>query len=192
MEMAWHNQRLILRRKGLMMELTTKQLWSALTPVEKEDACLAFWEGRDTFSQDAQPKVLQELASALRFREAFLKKVPAVEKARHLRRLLDGPSLRHLCDDILRSWIVARKSSLLICFVEAQGLKHTGGIIDDEIECPAIESIRKGVCAVRDQFPPRDVALYMAVMLVAGGGFWVGLADVVAQEIPDFRKTLGL
>lgn len=175
-----------------MSGLTAKQLWSVLTPAEKEDACLAFWEGKDTFSQDTQPKVLRELAAALKFRESFLKKVKPTEKARHLRRLLDGPALRHLCDDILRSWIVARKRPLLVCFVESQGLPHIDGIIGEAVECPGLESIRKGVRAVCDRFPARDVALYMGVMMAAGGGFWVGLDQVVAEEIPECSRILGL
>lgn len=175
-----------------MIELTPQQLWNALNPAEKDDACLAFWEGKDTFSHDSQPKVLRELAAALRFREAFLKRVPLPEKVRHLRRLLDAPTLRHLCDDILRSWVVARKTPMLVCFVEAQGLAHTDGILHDSVEAPDIETLRKGVRAVRDQFPPRDVALYMGVMLAAGGGFWVGLPDIVDAEIPGFRDVLKL
>lgn len=175
-----------------MIEITTKQLWSALTPAEKEDACLALCEGKDTFSRDSKPKIIQELAAALRFREAFLKRVNPLEMARHLRRLLDTPTLRHLCDDVLRSWIVARKTPMMICFVEAQGLAHTEGVLADSVAAPDAATLIKGVRAVRDHFPPRETAIYMAVMLVAGGGFWVGLAEAIEAEIPDFKKTLGL
>lgn len=189
--MAWHNRRLFCERHT-MIDVTTKQIWSALTPLEKEDACVAFWTGTDTFSQDAQPKALRELATALRFREAFLKRVPAAEKARHLRRLLDTPALRHLCDDVLRSWMVVRKTALLVCFVEAQGMKHSDGIIDEDVSVPDGATMRKGIRAVLAQFPPRDVALYMAVMLAAGGGFWTGLAEAIEAEIPDFKASLGI
>jgi hypothetical protein len=175
-----------------MIEMTTKQLWTALTPAEKEDACLALWEGTDTFSRDAQPKVLKELATALRFREMFLKRLKPVERARHLRRLLDTPTLRHLCDDVFRSWMVARKTPMLIAFVEAQGMAHSEGIVDDTAKAPSVETLQKGVRAVRDQFPPRDVALYMGVMLVAGGDFWAGLPEAVEAEIPGFMESLGL
>lgn len=174
------------------MDLTTKELWGALTPAEREDACLAFWEGANSFSRDAQPRVLQELAAALRFRESFLRRVRPIEKARHLRRLIDTPTLHHLCPDVLRSWLVARKAPMLVCFVEAQGLPHVGGIIEDDITSPAAEIVRKGVQAVRDQFPPRDVAFYMGVMLLAGGDFWNGLPGIIEEELPELRKALGL
>jgi len=172
------------------MDITTKDVWAALTPAEKEDACLAFWEGAGSFSRDAQPRVLKDLAAALRFREAFLKRVPPLEKARHLRRLADTPALRHLCDDVLRSWLVARKSQMLVCFVEAQGMAHTGGILADDAASPDIETLRKGVRAIRDGFPPRDVALYLGVMLTTPGDFWTGLPGIVEAEIPDFKKSL--
>ena len=175
-----------------MVDITTKQIWSALTPAEKEDACLAFWTGTDTFSRDAQPKVIRELAIALRFREPFLKRVPVAEKARHLRRQLETSGLRHLCDDILRSWLVVRKTPLLVCFVEAQGMAHENGIIDDSVKAPNADTLRKGVRAVRDQFPERDVALYMAVMLAAGGDFWAGLDGVVEAEMPEFKASMGI
>ena len=175
-----------------MIEMTVKELWKTLTLAEKEDACLAFWEGKDTFSKDAQPRVLKELAAALRFREVFLKRLPPTEKARHLRRLADSPTLRHLCDEILRSWMVSRKNPLLVCFVEAQGLKHSGGIIDDTVAPPDLESVKKGVRAVRDQFPPREVALYLGVMLAAGGDFWPGLPEAVEAEFPSMKDALAI
>lgn len=175
-----------------MIAITTRELWAALTPAEKDDACMALWTGTDTFSRDAQPKVLRELAAALKFREAFLKRVKPEEKVRHLRRLVDTPSLRHLCDDVFRSWLVVRKTPMLVCFVEAQGMAHENGIIDDTAKPPDADSLRKGVRAVRDQFPPRDVALYMGVMLAAGGDFWQGLSEAVEAEIPGFRESLGI
>ncbi len=173
-----------------MIEIVSKELWLALTPAEKEDACLAFWEGAGSFSRDAQPRVLKALAEALHFRESFLKRVNPLVKARHLRRLVDTPTLQHFCDEVLRSWLVARKAPMLICFVEAQGLQHAGGIIDDTANSSDAEVLRKGVRAVRDQFPARDVALYMGVMLGSAGDFWTGLADIVAVEIPNYKADL--
>lgn len=173
-----------------MSGITSKELWNALSPAEKEDACLAFWEGAESFSHDAQARVIKELASALRFRESFLKRVRLVDRARHLRRLVDTPTLQHLSDDVLRSWLVARRARMLICFVEAQGLPHSGGIIDDTAKSPDASTVRKGVRAVRDQFPARDVALYMGVMVVSAGDFWKGLAEIVASEIPNLKADL--
>lgn len=173
-----------------MLEMTVKEVWDSLTLAEKEDACLVFWEGKDGFSRDAQPRVLQQLAAKLKFREASLKRLPPREKARYLRWQADSPSLRHVCDDLLRSWIVTRKNPLLVCFVEAQGLKHADGIIDDTAPAPDPETVKKGVRAVRDQFPPREVALYLGFMLAAGGGFWTGLQESVESEVPALKAAL--
>jgi len=172
------------------MELAVKEVWNALTMAEKEDSCLAFFEGKDTFSRDALPRVTQELAGALKFRESFLKRLPVGEKIRHLRRLADSPTLRHVCDDLLRSWVVSRKAPMLVCFVEAQGLKHNNGILDDNVTQPDLASVKKGVRAVVAQFPPREVALYMGIMLTVGGDFWVGLAEAVESEFPAMKAAL--
>ncbi len=172
------------------MDITVKEVWNALTAAEKEDACLAFMEGKDTFSKDALPRVVQELAGALKFRETFLKRLPPRDKARHLRRLADSPTMRHVCDDLLRSWVVTRKTPMLICFVEAQGLKHTNGILDDSVTQTDLKSVKKGVCAVLAKFPPREVALYMGIMLTVGGDFWVGLPEVVETEFPGMKAAL--
>jgi hypothetical protein len=173
-----------------MADIVSPRIWTALTAEEKEDACLAFWQGTDALSREAQPRVLLDLAGALRFREIFLKRMTAADKARHLRRLIDGPALRQYEDDVLRSWLVVRKSAMLVCFVETQGMKHVDGIIQDESAPPTAKSLREGIQAIKAQFPARDVALYMAVMSTAGGDFWVGLADAVAAEIPDLKAML--
>lgn len=174
-----------------MLEITVKEVWNALTSAEKEDACLAFWAGKDTFSRDALPRVTQELAGALKFREGFLKRLPISEKARHLRRLADSPTLRHVCDDLLRSWVVSRKTPMLVCFVEAQGLKHINGILEESVTQAELKSVQKGVHAVLEKFPPREVALYMGIMLTVGGDFWVGLAEAVEAEFPGMKAALG-
>ncbi len=173
-----------------MLEVTVKEVWDALALAEKDDACLAFWEGKDGFSRDAQPRVIQQLAAKLKFREASLKRLPPREKARYLRWQADSPSMRSACDDLLRSWMVSRKNPLLVCFVEAQGLKHADGILDDAAEAPTAEAVKRGVCAIRDRFPPREVALYLGFILAAGGAFWTGLAEAVEAEIPTLKAAL--
>ena len=156
-----------------MIELTVKDVWNALKASEKEEACRAFWEGKDTFSRDA-----------------LLKRLPIQEKARQLRRLVESPSLRHVCDDLLRSWVVSRKTPMLVCFVEAQGLQHNNGILDDSVTQADLKLVKKGVRAVLEKFPPREVALYMGIMLTVGGDFWVGLAEAVEAEFPGMKAAL--
>jgi hypothetical protein len=175
-----------------MLEMTVKEVWDALTLAEKDDACLVFWEGKDTFSRDAQPRVLQQLAARLKFREVALKRLPPREKARYLRWQADSPALRHLCDDLLRSWMVSRKKPILVCFVEAQGLKHADGIIDDNAPAPTPAAVQQGVRAVRDGFPPREAALYLGFMLAAGGEYWTGLQAAVEAEVPTLKAALEL
>jgi hypothetical protein len=157
---------------------------------EKEDACLAFWQGTDSLSREAQPRALHDLAAALRFREMFVKRMPVTEKARHLRRLIDSPVLRHYGDDVIRSWLVVRKTAMIVCFVDAQGMEHTGGIIHDGVAQPTVDSLRKGIQAIRSQFPLRDVALYMAIMISSGGDFWSALPEAVAAELPTLDEVL--
>jgi len=172
-----------------MIDITVKEVWAALTPSEKEDVCLSFWE-KSAFAQDLQPQVLRELAAALNLREAALKRLPVADKARYLRWKADGPVLRHVRDHILRSWMVIRKNALLVCFVEAQGLKHSGGIVADDVQPPDTETVKKAVRAIRDQFPPREVALYLGVMLASGGDLWAGLRDAIETEFPSLKTLL--
>jgi len=172
-----------------MIEITTKELWAALTPAEKEDACLAFWE-KSAFSADLHPAVTKELAAALNLREVALKRLPLTEKARYLRWKADSPTMRHVRDHIMRSWMVIRKKPMLVSFVDAQGLKHTDGIVADDVPPPDVEAVKKAVRTICTQFPPREVALYLGVMLTAGGDLWTGLGTAVESEFPSLKAAL--
>jgi hypothetical protein len=172
------------------MTMTTRQIWAVMTPSEREDACLAFWQGSDALSVEAQPRVLHDLAAALRFRDVFLRRLKAEEKARHLRRVIERPSLRRYHDEVLRSWLAVRKTAMLVCFVEAMGMTHDGGIIGDNVPPPDVPTLRKGIEALRARFSPREVAIYMATMMAAGGEFWTALPEAVATEIPDLDAAL--
>ena len=86
--------------------------------------------------------------------------------------------------------MVIRKNAMLVCFVEAQALKHTGGIVADDVQAPDLETVKKAVRAIRDQYPPREVALYLGVMLATGGDIWAGLREAVEAEFPSLKDVL--
>lgn len=96
-----------------MSELTSQDLWSALTAEEKNDACLAFWEAKDHIIKEAHAPILQKLAAYLRFRLVFLQKKNPQERSAILKRFIDKPDFHKFHDDVLRGWLLTKKSDLL-------------------------------------------------------------------------------
>jgi hypothetical protein len=173
-----------------MMTVTVRDVWDALSIPEKEDACLAFWESTDSGVKESHAEVLKALAAAMRFREITLKRMPSRERARYLRRHVDGPGMRHLSAEILRGWIVKSMTPMMVAFVDVQGLPHTDGILGDDVASPDARVTKQGVRAIRYQFPPREVAIYLGFLLATGSDFWKALPEALEEEFSDIREVL--
>ncbi len=173
-----------------MSHLTLQLLWTALTSVEKDEACLAFWEAKDTIIKQSHIPILQKLSTQLRFRLVFLQKKKPQERSVFLRRFIDKPDFHKFHDDILRAWLLARKGALLARFLDAQSMKHTDGLIDDAVPPPAVDSLRGGIKTILGEFPSKDIALYLGYLLLFGGDYWAALPEAVAAEGLDLGMLL--
>lgn len=174
-----------------MSNLTIQFLWNALTSAEKDDACLAFWETKDDFiAKQAHDPVLQRLASRLRFRLVFLQRKKPKERAIFLRRFIDKPDFHKFHNDILRAWLLTKKNDLIVSFLDVQGIKHTNGLIHDDVPPPTEDSLRAGIKTILERFPSKDIAIYLGYLFLFGGDYWAALPDVIKAEGLDFMRML--
>lgn len=172
--------------------LTHKDLWNALTEAERGEACLAVWQGQDSMSQGARKAILPELARCLRFREKFLQRKSAEERATLLLKNIKRPDLTGFYGPVLRSWLLCRKSPMLSAFLNALGLPHNNGLIEKEVQAPDVAGFRKGIQTIHGKFPDKDVAVYLSCLSLLGQDLWDHLPEAIEAEQFDLTGSLGI
>mgnify|MGYP000936444249 CR=1 FL=1 len=148
--------------------LTYLEIWRSLTAAERTQACAAFLRANDEMSRQVRPAALLALATALHFREKFLRTQPAAKQAEWLAARAGGPAFRTYHDGVLRSWLVQDHAAMIERFLDVQGIPHTGCMLEGEPAAPDAGSLIKGIAAIREQWGDRCSALYLAFLLAEG------------------------
>ncbi len=105
-----------------------------------------------------------EVAKALKFRPQAIRKLPMKKRAKHARRLIEGNSDADLCYELIGSYLVRTKRDLVTGFLDATGIEHEDGMIEDLDDAgPDPAKISGAVADLDKKFDPEDVTLYLAL-----------------------------
>jgi hypothetical protein len=155
------------------------QLWKRLSPERKLQAADAFW--RDDNAAAEQADAVATIAQRLKFRTKSVIALPVEKKARHLAGL---PAVSELvAARLLVSYHLAQQRPMMGAFLDALGVKHENGLIeDDEMPAPPPEKLQEAARTMAAAFPAEDVALYFSTLIWQDPETWGGL-----QETPESR-----
>ncbi len=126
-----------------------------------DERFLAIYEA---LSEQGYGPLDHEVAKALKFRPQMIRKLPMEKRARQARKIIEGPSNRDLCYELFGTYLVRTRKDLVTGFLDATGVAHEEGMIQDTEESPPDGSKIAG--AVQDldgSFDAEDVTLYLAL-----------------------------
>ena len=105
-----------------------------------------------------------EIALKLKFRPKAIRKLPMDKRARHARAHLLGGKNRETIYELFGSYLMRKDKALLTDFLDATGVAHEDGMIEDIDEgLPDGSKIPDAVQALDVKYPPDDVTLYLAL-----------------------------
>jgi hypothetical protein len=154
------------------------QLWKQLPPERKLQAAEAFWKDENAGMEQAE--AVATIAQRIKFRIKSVVALPLEKKARQLVAL---PAVSELvAARLLVAYHLAWQRPLMGSFLDALGIKHDNGLIEDEdMAAPAPEPLHAAASTLASQYPREDVALYLSTLVWQDPDTWGGLTD--AQEI---------
>jgi hypothetical protein len=154
--------------------LTPSRLWKKMTLDQRQRAARAFWQAEDAASDQVQASLL--IAQQKKFRPKTVVGLDVDRKARHL------ASLGALPDTIAaRALIVyhlAEQRPMMAAFLDALGIAHENGLIQDDAVAPDAAKIGAAAEQLSAQFPADDVRLYLNTLLSQDPETWGGLREV--------------
>lgn len=155
--------------------LTPSRLWKRMTPEQRHSAARAFW--RDENAADDQIQAVLLISQQKKFRPKTVISLNEDRKARHLASLPALPDA--LAARALVVYHLADQRPMMGAFLDALGIAHENGLIQEDQVTPDPARIGPAAAAISKQFPAEDVSLYLNTLLCQDPQTWGGLREVV-------------
>jgi len=154
--------------------LTPSRLWKQMTLDQRIRAARAFWA--DTEATDDQVQAAFLIAQQKKFRPKTVIGLDVDRKARHLATLGGLPDA--MAARALIVYHLAEQRPMMGAFLDALGIAHDNGLINEENVAPDATKIKPAVDAIAAQYPAEDVSLYLNTLFCQDPETWKALADV--------------
>jgi hypothetical protein len=151
--------------------LTPSKLWRRMTAEQRLRASHAFW--LDEQATDDQIQAVMVIAQQKKFRPKFVLGLDTERKARHLANLFSIPDA--LAARALVVYHLAEQRPMMGAFLDALGIAHENGLIQDDGVKPDPEKLAPAVATLKERFPAEDVALYLQTLVCQDPGTWSAL-----------------
>lgn len=142
-----------------------------MQPVQRLRAARAFWTSDQDPQDQAQAAAL--IAQQMKFRSKFVLGLDAERRAKYLAGIAAVPDT--VAARVLIAYHLAEQRPMMGAFLDAAGIAHTDGVIEDEDVQPDAARIPAAAAAIAEKFPAEDVALYLATLYWQDPEAWAAL-----------------
>ena len=105
-----------------------------------------------------------DVARSLRFRPQAIRKLPMEQRAKRARMLVESSKNTNLAYELVGGYLMKTQKELVVGFLEATGVQHKDGMIEDiEGAKPASDKIAGAVAELDTKFAREDVTLYLVL-----------------------------
>jgi len=144
-----------------------------MTNDQRQRAARAFWSDEEARDDQLQASLL--IAQQKKFRPKTVVALDLDRKTRHLASLVMLPD--PLAARALIVYHLADQRGMMGAFLDALGIKHENGLIDEESVKPDAAKIPAAVTKIKSEFPPDDVRLYLKTLVCQDPETWGELVD---------------
>ncbi len=140
-------------------------LWKGMSEEQRLQAADAFWREADSADQQIEAMVL--LAQKLKARPKYIATLPVDKKAKHLAHYVGMPDV--LAARLLVSYHLGHQRPMMAAFLDALGIVHDNGLINDELSgAVADDKLKAGADGAGRRVPGRRRAAVLRDAAAAG------------------------
>jgi len=161
---------LSLWRPGQCDEAVTERLREQRTRIAR-----AFWLDEEAVDDQLQAALL--IAQQKKFRPKTVVNLDVDRKARHLATL--GAIPDNLAARALIVYHLAEQRPMMAAFLDALGIAHENGLIQEENVKPDEAKLPAAVDRIAHDFPLDDVRIYLTTLLSQDPATWSGLGNLI-------------
>jgi len=136
------------------------------------------------FSSDKElyKATLAAVAQARKVRPVFLERQPRAERHVTMLSTLSRPGLEPAAGGLLRGWLLKKHTALLTDFLDALGVPHKDGVVDDLPERMDDARLRSAVETVLAKHPADVVMVYLHAFYEMNEARWPNLKAMLETE----------
>jgi hypothetical protein len=165
--------------------LTSHELFGFMSPALANDI-LAF-----TFESDKPTyrAIINGVAEARKVRPIFLERQPRVQRHALVISMLARPGLETVASTLIRTWLVKKERPMLVDFLDALGIAHNEGVVDDLPKEVDDAKLKSAIDALLAKYRPEAVAVYLHAFNDMNEAHWANLKTMLEG---DARLQLGM
>lgn len=125
---------------------------------------------------------LAAVAEARKLRPIFYERKPRLERHREMLEMLSRPRLEPAAAELIRNWLVKTQVQMLSDFMDALGIPHKEGVVEnfpDEIDS---EKLKTAVDVLLGKYPQEKVVVYLHGFSALNAASWKNLEEMLQTE----------
>jgi hypothetical protein len=131
---------------------------------------------------------LAAVADARKLRPVYFERQPRTERHATMVATLSRPSMEMVTGNLLRGWLLKKYNSMLVDFLDALGIEHKEGVVENLPETMEEEKLKQAIDRLLDKYPPEVVAVYLNAFAEMNEVEWPTLKALLEA---DKRLQLG-
>lgn len=161
------------------MPVRPSRLWKDMPADKRLLAADAFWREDQADVQMQHIDAVVSIARRLNFRPKSVQALPVERKAKHLSQM--GEVSDAVATRALISYHFTAKRELMAAFLDALGIKHENGLINEEsVPPPSKDRIAAAITTLKAAFPAEDVDLYLKTLSALDEETWAEVEAAMA------------
>lgn len=131
---------------------------------------------------------LNAVAEARKLRPVFLERQPRSQRHATMLATLTRPPLDLLAGNLIRTWLVKKHNSMLVDFLNALGIQHKEGVVEDLPATMEDDKLKAAIEQLLVKYPHEAVAVYLHAFNDMNEANWANLKTLLEN---DPRLQLG-
>lgn len=136
-----------------------------------------FGDDKDTYKA-----TIAAVAQARKLRPIFLQRQPRASRNKLILEALARPGLSQAADNLLRNWLIKSQTQMLKDFLDACGVEHEDGVVEDLPENIADENLAAGIDALLEKHPKENVVVYLHAFNTMNECAWQNLDEQLQSD----------
>jgi hypothetical protein len=155
-------------------------LWKQMTGEQRRLAASALWGTEEAANEQMQAIAL--IAKHMKFRPKTVSGLDPERKARYLASVPDLPD--EIAARLLIVYHLAEQRPMMGAFLDALGLPHENGMIDNNEAPPDPTKLAAAAATIARVYPAQDVSLYLNTLVWQDPAAWGPLESVPEIAAP--------
>ena len=125
---------------------------------------------------------LQAVAEAKKLRPTFFERMPRAARHKDMATMLARPRLELIAANLLREWLMKKQTAMLAQYLDALGIPHKDGAVDDLPASIEDAKLNDAVGKLLANYPAEEVAVYLNAFYTMNEVQWPNLEAMLKTD----------